>query len=58
MPITGNLQYVPGFNANGIVDARGYLLVVQSATGLLFRVDAATGGVRGCGHGWDVTGQR
>ncbi len=43
VPISGDLQYAPGFNANGIVDARGYLLVIQSATGLLFRVDPATG---------------
>ncbi len=43
VPITGDLQYVTGFNANGIVDARGYLLVVQSATGQLFRLDPSTG---------------
>jgi hypothetical protein len=39
----GDLVFVPGFNANGIVDTRGYLLVVQSNTGLLFRVDPKTG---------------
>ena len=43
LPITGDLVFGPGFNANGIVDARGYLLVVQSSTGLLFRVDPETG---------------
>ncbi|WP_336923503.1 hypothetical protein [Aquipuribacter sp. SD81] len=47
VPLTGDLQYVAdGFNANGIVaDPSGRtLLVVQSATGLLFQVDPATGG--------------
>lgn len=43
LPITGDLVFGPGFNANGIVDSRGYLLVVQSPTGLLFRVDPETG---------------
>ncbi len=41
--ITGDLAYGAGFNANGIVAERGYLLVVQSSTGRLFRVDPATG---------------
>jgi hypothetical protein len=40
----GDLQYIAGFNANGIVEARGELIVVQSNTGKLFRVDPATGG--------------
>ncbi|MDP9417082.1 MAG: superoxide dismutase [Actinomycetota bacterium] len=43
LPITGDLRYVEGFNANGIVDKRGYLLVVQTATGQLFRIDPRTG---------------
>ncbi|MFI0420862.1 SMP-30/gluconolactonase/LRE family protein [Spongiactinospora sp. 9N601] len=41
IPITGDLVYRPGFNANGITptpDGRG-LIVVQSNTGGLFRVD-------------------
>jgi sugar lactone lactonase YvrE len=46
LPLTGDLQFVdPGPNANGIVrtpDGTG-LIVVQSATGTLFRVDPATG---------------
>jgi sugar lactone lactonase YvrE len=45
LPITGDLVYGPGFNANGIEttpDGRA-LLVVQSSTGLLFRVDPASG---------------
>jgi sugar lactone lactonase YvrE len=45
VPITGDLVYTEGFNANGITrtpDGKG-LLVVQSSTGLLFRV--STGGV-------------
>jgi hypothetical protein len=43
LPLTGDLEYVEGFNANGIVATRGFLLVVQSNTGLLFRVDPSTG---------------
>jgi streptogramin lyase len=45
IPITGDLVYIDGFNANGIAptpDGRA-LLVVQSNTGGLFRVDPATG---------------
>jgi hypothetical protein len=33
----------PGFNLNGIVAEEGALLVAQSSTGKLFRVDPATG---------------
>lgn len=48
LPITGDLVYDDDpatFEANGIVAARGgrTLLVVQSGTGKLFRIDAATG---------------
>ena len=45
VPLTGDWQQVEGFNANGISrtpDGRG-LLVVNSATGLLYRVDPRTG---------------
>jgi sugar lactone lactonase YvrE len=45
LPLTGDFQVVPGFNANGITqtpDGRG-LIIDQTATGLLFRVDPATG---------------
>ena len=44
IPITGDLKYTTGFNANGIdATANGRtLVVVQSNTGKLFRVDAAT----------------
>jgi len=45
VPLGGEYVQVAGFNANGIArtpDGRG-LLIVQSATGLLFRVDPATG---------------
>ena len=40
----GDLQYTAGFNANGIVQARGELILVQSNTGKLFTVDQTTGG--------------
>jgi sugar lactone lactonase YvrE len=44
LPLTGDISFVPNeFNANGIVEARSWLIVVQSNTGQLFRVDPATG---------------
>ena len=43
LPLIGQLMYTTGFNANGIV-ARGHtLILVQSNTGKLFRVDPRTG---------------
>ncbi|MGK8559301.1 SMP-30/gluconolactonase/LRE family protein [Nocardia gipuzkoensis] len=48
-PLTGDIVYQPGaINANGIVrtpDGTG-LIIVQSVTGRLFRVDPATGATR------------
>jgi sugar lactone lactonase YvrE len=46
--LEGALQYQPGFNVNGIeASPKGrFLLVVQSNTGNLYRVDAATGRTR------------
>ena len=45
LPITGDLVYGPGFNANGIsrTPDGSALLLIQSNTGGLFRVDPATG---------------
>jgi hypothetical protein len=44
LPLTGDIVFVPNqFNANGIVESGGWLIVVQSYTGQLFRVDPATG---------------
>ena len=45
LPLTGEWEQVPDFNANGIAETPDHqaLLVVQSATGLLFRVDPETG---------------
>ena len=44
LPLTGDLVYGPGFNANGIRVLRtGDLVVTQSSTGDLFRVDPRTG---------------
>jgi hypothetical protein len=43
LPLTGALAIQPGFNLNGIVAAHGWLVAVQSNTGLLFRIDPATG---------------
>lgn len=45
VPLSGDYQHVPGFNANGIAstpDGRA-LIIVQSATATLFRVDPDTG---------------
>ena len=41
LPLTGDFEPGPGFNLNGIVSRDGFLLVVQSSTGQLFRVDPA-----------------
>jgi sugar lactone lactonase YvrE len=45
LPLTGDFQMTPGFNLNGIVAAPNgkSLIVVQSSTGLLFKVDPDTG---------------
>lgn len=43
LPLTGAIQFVAGFNANGIVAFDGSLILVQSNTGRLFRVDPETG---------------
>jgi hypothetical protein len=44
LPLSGDIVVEPGsFNANGIVAARGWLIVVDSFTGGLFRVDPTTG---------------
>jgi hypothetical protein len=44
MEISGAFEYEDGFNANGIVEFAGWLLVAQSNTGELFAIDPATGG--------------
>lgn len=46
MPLTGDLVYQAGFNANGIAASGRWLILVQSNTGLLFRVDPGTGMTR------------
>jgi len=48
LPLTGDIAYGEGTNANGIVRTpdRRALLIVQSLTGLLFRVDPCTGVAR------------
>ncbi|WP_329102943.1 superoxide dismutase [Micromonospora sp. NBC_01699] len=56
LPLTGDIAYGAGINANGIEtapDGRG-LLVVQSTTGLLFRVDPTTGVARTVDLGGEV----
>ena len=39
IPLTGDISYSDGFNANGVAYARGTLLIVQSNEGLVFSVD-------------------
>ena len=46
LPLTGDIAYTTGNNANGIVSTGRWLIVVQSNTGKLFRVDPATGAAR------------
>ena len=46
MRLTGDLQYEDGFNANGIVRSGRWLVLVQSNTGTLFRVNKKTGRTR------------
>ncbi|MET0885829.1 MAG: hypothetical protein ABWX92_05195, partial [Mycetocola sp.] len=45
LPLSGAWVQQPGFNANGIAETPNHkaLLVIQSATGILYRVDAKTG---------------
>jgi len=44
VPLTGDIAYVPNqFNANGIVSINGWLVIVQTVNGRLFRVDPKTG---------------
>jgi sugar lactone lactonase YvrE len=46
VPLTGDIKYQQGFNVNGIAATPNgkRLVIVQSNTGMLFTVDAATGG--------------
>ena len=41
--LSGDFGLEPGFNLNGIVAARGWLIGVQSNTGELFRINPSTG---------------
>jgi sugar lactone lactonase YvrE len=55
VPLTG-ITYASGINVNGIATGQrhGELLVVQTNTGLLFRVDAATGAATALDLGGDL----
>jgi hypothetical protein len=46
LPLGGDFIQAPGINLNGIVARAGFLLVANSTTGKLFRVDPATGVAR------------
>ena len=43
LPLSGDYVNQAGFNANGIVSWHGWLILVQSSTQTLYRVDPATG---------------
>jgi outer membrane protein assembly factor BamB len=43
LTVTGDFVQTPGANLNGIVAKNGALVVAQSSTGKLFRVDPSTG---------------
>jgi outer membrane protein assembly factor BamB len=59
LPLSGDIAYVSGpneFNANGIVARDGWLIIVQSNTGKLFRVNPRTGVARNINlHGASVS---
>lgn len=46
LPLTGDLVYEEGFNLNGIVKSRRWLLAVQSNTGDLFRINPRSGATK------------
>ena len=46
LALTGDISYSAGFNANGITKKYGWLILVQSNEGLLFRVNPRTGVAR------------
>jgi sugar lactone lactonase YvrE len=46
LPLGDGITYLDGFNANGIVAKGGWLILVQSNTGQLFRVNPRTGVAR------------
>ena len=56
LPLGGDFVLGSGFNLNGIVKSRGWLIAVQSNTGLLFRIDPSSGDATeiGLGAGVDV----
>jgi sugar lactone lactonase YvrE len=57
LPLVGDWEQVPGFNANGIAETpdRQALLVVNSTSGLLYRVDPETGDATVVDLGDDVS---
>ena len=56
LPLSGDFQMVGGFNANGIAATPNgeSLIIVQSATGLLYHIDPATGEAHLIDLGGDV----
>lgn len=53
--LTGDIVYGAGFNANGIVAKNGWLIIDQSNTGKLFRVNPRTGNTKAINtHGYSL----
>jgi len=46
LPLGGEFVLASGFNNNGIVARNGWLIAVQSKTGILYRIDPKTGDAR------------
>ena len=46
LPLKGDYAHQPGFNINGIAARGGYLILVQSNTGFLFRLNPSTGNTK------------
>jgi hypothetical protein len=55
LPLSGEIAFTTGFNANGIVAKGGWLILVQTNTGQLFRVNPRTGVAKAIDtHGYSV----
>ena len=56
LPLRGDYGHQPGFNINGIAARGGYLILVQSNTGFLFRLNPSTGNTKRIGTGGYLVG--
>ena len=56
LQLRGDYKHQPGFNANGIAAKGGYLILVQSNTGFLFRLNPVTGNTKRIATGGYLVG--